>query len=175
MVASTVKKFTKILLLFLVAQVVWAADDVSRDKIKGLDEQVQDIKADVLTISTELMQLEEKLLYPSNTQVSLFVSALPKKNIRLDAVDIRIDGKEVTHHVYTHKELAALQSGGVQRIYTGNVRSGEHELEVILSGKTSADEDFRETASYRFNKEVGPSLVEIKLFGSNNNIQFVDR
>lgn len=53
------------------------AEEVSREQIKGLDEQVQDIKADVLAISSELMQLEEKLLYPSNTQVSLFVSFAP--------------------------------------------------------------------------------------------------
>src|SRR5690348_11689786 len=46
------------------------AQQVSKEQIKGLDEQVQDIKKDVLSISSELQLLEEKLLYPSNTQVS---------------------------------------------------------------------------------------------------------
>lgn len=171
-------------LLFSMAQVVSAensisedgiSEDSTREKIKGLDEQVQDIKTDVLAISTELLQLEEKLLYPSNTHVSLFLSTAEQKKVRLDSVDISIDGQPVTHHVYTHKELAALQSGGVQRIYTGNIGSGEHELEVVLSGRTSSDEVYRNTARHQFTKEVGPSLVDIKLFGSNNSVNFEDR
>src|SRR5262245_34224719 len=93
------------------------AQPVSRDQIKGLDEQVQDIKKDTLAISSELLQLEEKLLYPSNTQLSLFVSLAGNGKVRLDAVRLKVDGKDVAHHVYTFKELEALQSGGVQRIH----------------------------------------------------------
>ena len=37
------------------------AEDISKEQIKGLDEQVQDIKKDVLSISADLTQLEEKL------------------------------------------------------------------------------------------------------------------
>jgi len=92
-----------------------AAEEVSREQIKGLDEQVQDIKTDVLAISTDLLQLEEKLIYPSSTQVSLFVSLAAGQKFRLDAMEIKIDGKEATHHLYTFKELEALQKGGVQR------------------------------------------------------------
>lgn len=164
-----------LVVLLSAMKVAAAADTVSREKIKGLDEQVQDIKTDVLAISSELLQLEEKLIYPSNTQVSVFVSVTPGKGIRLDYMDVAIDGEAVTHHVYTHKELEALKSGGVQRIYTGNVRSGEHRLDVTLSGKTAGNDDYRESASYSFAKEKGPSLVEVSLFGANNNINFTDR
>src|ERR1700754_3136088 len=51
-----------------------AADDTYRAQMKGLDEQVQEIKSDVLSIDAELRRLEEKLLYPSNTHVALFVA-----------------------------------------------------------------------------------------------------
>ena len=166
---EVIKVFALALMLTM-AQLVAAADDVSRDKIKGLDEQVQDIKQDVLAISTELLQLEEKLIYPSNTQVSVFVSMAGVEDARVDSVDIRLDGVDVTHHVYTHKELEALQSGGVQRIYTGNVRSGQHTLEVTVTGQ-----DLKETASHTFSKEQGPRLVEISLFESGNTINFKDR
>lgn len=153
------------------------AAEVSREQIKGIDEQVQDIKKDVLAISTELVQLEEKLLYPSNTQVSLFIALSQGDKFRLDAVEIMIDGKQATHHIYTYKELEALQEGGVQRIYTGNVRSGEHTLDVTLIGKSASNSDYRETASYKFTKEEGPRLVEITLAGpgaSSNHINFKD-
>lgn len=142
-----------------------ATEAVSREQIKGLDEQVQDIKSDVLGISTELMQLEEKLIYPSDTQVSLFLAVVPGQKFRLDAMEVKLDGREATHHLYTHKELEALQSGGVQRLYTGNLRSGEHVLEVSLIGKTAGNDDYRESATYRFTKEEGPRLVEMTLAG----------
>jgi hypothetical protein len=165
-------------LLISVASGVCAAEGVSREQIKGLDEQIQDIKTDVLAISTDLVQLEEKLLYPSNTQVSLFVSLAQGEKFRLDAMEIKIDGKDAAHHLYTFKELEALQKGGVQRIYTGNIRAGEHTLDVTLIGKTAGNSDFRHDASYKFTKDVGPRLVEIRLAGpggGSKDIEFKDR
>src|SRR5262249_33644416 len=44
-----------------------------QQQMRGLDEQIQEIKSDSLRMSAELSQLEEKLLYPSGTQVAIFV------------------------------------------------------------------------------------------------------
>lgn len=142
------------------------AEEVTREQIKGLDEQVQDIKKDVLVISAELTQLEEKLIYPSNTQVSVFVSFEQGSKFRLDAVKIKVDGKDVTHHIYTFKELEALQSGGVQRIYTGNIRTGEHTLDVSTISKSSGSGVDTQSASHKFIKSIEPKLIEISLAGS---------
>ena len=147
--------------------------EVSREQIKGLDEQVQEIKGDVLNIAAELNQLEEKLLYPSNTQVAVFVSLASEETFRLDSVQIQLDGKPVSHHLYTFKELEALQKGGVQRIYTGNIRSGEHDLGVFVLGKTGGGTDFKKSEQFRVNKDVGPKIVEISL--SAQNITLNDR
>jgi hypothetical protein len=154
-----------------------SAEEVSKEQVRGLDEQVQDIKKDVLGISTELMQLEEKLLYPSNTQVSVFVSVEHGEKFRLDAVKLKIDGKPVSNHIYTFKELEALQSGGVQRLYTGNIRAGEHTVEVSLQGKSSSNSDYQQTANYKFTKSVEPKLLEVILAGpgsSSPHIGFKD-
>ena len=50
------------------------AQDISGQEMRSLDGQVQEIKSDVLSIASELGNLEERLLYPSNTQVALFVA-----------------------------------------------------------------------------------------------------
>lgn len=150
------------------------AQQVSKEQIKGLDEQVQDIKKDVLAISSELQQLEEKLLYPSNTQLSLFVSLKGDGKLRLDAVRLKLDGQDAAHHIYTFKELEALQGGGVQRLHTGNVRTGEHSVEVAVIGKTG-DTDFQQVATYKFKKSVEPKLLEIvvdRAESSGKAIQF---
>ncbi|MCW8956244.1 MAG: hypothetical protein OQL09_05125, partial [Gammaproteobacteria bacterium] len=111
------------------------AEDVSREQLKGLDEQVQDIKKDVLDLTSELSLLEEKLLYPSNTQVSVFVSLTEGDEFKLDSVQVKLDNKVVAQHLYTFRELEALQSGGVQRLYTGNIKSGSHDLVFSFMGK----------------------------------------
>jgi len=157
----------------LILSVAAYGQEISKEQIKGLDEQVQEIKSDVLSIAAELNQLEEKLLYPSNTQVAVFVSLANGETFRLDSVDIQLDGKPVAHHIYTFKELEALQKGGVQRIYTGNIRSGGHDLEVSVIGKSSGDGDLQKTNRFKVNKDVGPKIVEISL--ASQSITLKDR
>lgn len=138
---------------------------ITEEQIKAIDGQVQDIKADVLDISTRLIQLEEKLIYPPNTRMSIFLAVAQGDKFRLDAVNIKIDGKDAAHHIYTVKELEALQRGGVQRIYTGNIRTGEHALEVALIGKSTGNNDYQQHADYKFTKDAGTKLIEVTLAG----------
>ena len=151
----------------------WSAG-LSREQIKGLDEQVQDIKKDVLSISAELRLLEEKLLYPSTSQVSLFVSVAKDESYTPDAVQIKIDGKKVAYHIYSFKEVDALRRGGVQRIYTGNIQGGNHQLDVSVIGKKGGSKTKRK-ATYTLNKGVGPKLVEISLGSGGSAIKIVDQ
>ncbi len=149
------------------------AQPASKEQVKGLDEQVQDIKKDVLAISSELLQLEEKLLYPSNTQVSFFVSLAPGAKFQPDSIKLKVDGKDAAHHIYTYKEIEALRSGGVQRIHTGNIRTGEHVVEVSLIGRTGASPDYQKAASLKFEKTIEPKLVEIVLSGPESGNQAI--
>jgi hypothetical protein len=147
------------------------AEEVSKEQKKGLDEQVQEIKTDVLSIAAQLNQLEEKLLYPSDTQVAIFVSVAQGEKFRLDAVDIELDGNPVAHHLYTFKELEALQKGGVQRIYVGNARTGEHALQVTVIGKSEGGSDFRKEESFKIAKNIGPKLVGVVLAGTSATLK----
>jgi hypothetical protein len=144
---------------------VSCADDSYRAQMKGLDEQVQEIKSDVLSIDAELRRLEEKLLYPSNTHVALFVALAKGDSMRLDAVQIQLDGKLVAHYIYSFKELEALQKGGVQRIYTGNIPAGSHQLEVSVMGKLEGGKDYAQTESFTIDKGIEPKLLGITLAG----------
>jgi hypothetical protein len=131
--------------------------------MRGLDEQIQEIKSDSLRMAAELSQLEEKLLYPSGTQVAIFVELTKGDTMRLDAVRLQIDGQLVAHYVYSAKELQALRKGGVQRIYVGNVATGDHKLEVLVDGKLEGGADFSRTGQFTFRKEVKPKLVGLTL------------
>jgi len=157
-------KLTKVILLALAALLLGqaaGAEQPGREQLQGLDEQVQAIKSDVLSIAAELNLLEEKLLYPSQTEVAVFVALAAGETFRLDSIDLTLDGRAVTHHLYTFKELEALRKGGVQRLYTGNLGTGEHPLEVTCRGKTAGGGDVQVNGSFTVSKDVGPGIVEI--------------
>lgn len=172
-------KIMRTVMTVLVA-VVWAAtswaDDSSQQEMRSLDEQVQAIKSDVLGIASELSLLEEQLLYPSNTQLAVFVALAEEESFRLDAVRVQIDGRPVAHYIYSHKELDALQSGGVQRIYTGNVTTGQHQLEISVVGKLPNGNDFSRSEDFAFTKDIEPRLIRIVLAnpGSGGSSILVD-
>lgn len=143
-----------------------AADDPAarRDQpIQSLDEQVQEIKSDVLSIAAELGNLEEKLLHPSDSQLAVFVSVEKGEPVEVDSARITVDGQLVAQHVYSWKELEALALGGVQRIHTGNVTTGKHQLEVAVTGRRGGDKTFEVVERYDFSKEVGPRKIGIRL------------
>ena len=142
------------------------ADASYREQMKGLDEQVQEVKSDVLSIAAELARLEERLLYPSNTHLAVFIALAARDTLRLDAVQIQIDGQAVAHSIYSFKELEALQKGGVQRIYTGNVTTGEHQIEVTIAGKLDTGKDYSRTERFAFSKGVEPKLLGVTLGSS---------
>lgn len=145
------------------------AGDLSREEMRSLDEQVQEIKSDVLGIAAEVGQLEEKLLYPSNTQMSVFVSLAEGESLRLDAARILIDDELVAQHIYSFKELEALRRGGVQRIFTGNITTGEHQLQVKIAGKLPSGADFEGSQSFSFRKDAEPKIVGVTLGGSGDS------
>jgi hypothetical protein len=141
------------------------AQQDDRQQMKGLDEQVQEIKSDVLNIAEELNRLEEKLLYPSGTQVAVFIALTKGDLMRLDAVRIQIDGQLVAHYIYSFKELDALRKGGVQRLYVGNVATGDHKIDVQVDGKATGGADFNHAEQFTFNKGIGPKMVGLTLAG----------
>ncbi len=154
------------------------SQDISGDDMRSLDGQVQEIKSDVLSIASELGNLEERLLYPSNTQIALFVAIAEGESFRLDALQVEIDGELATHHIYSYKELEALQKGGVQRIYTGNVPTGDHQLTVTMLGKLKNGNDLEQSDSFVFAKGVEPKALGITLgrpgTGTGSGIQVGD-
>jgi len=155
-------------------------EEISSDQqqMRSLDEQIQEIKSDALRMSAELSQLEEKLLYPSGTQVAIFVELAKGDTMRLDAVRLQIDGQLVAHYIYSAKELQALRKGGVQRIYVGNVVTGDHKLDVLVDGKLEGGADFSRTGQFTFRKEVKPKMVGLTLSGpqsGNTPIKLGDR
>lgn len=151
----------------------WVAD---REELQGIDDQVQTLKQEVIDINNELSLLEEKLLFPSTTQISVFVSLDAQPDFRLDSMQLKIDEQVVAEYVYTFRELEALQKGGVQRLYTGNIPSGKHQIAAVIRGKTAGGDPFEQSGSEAVNKEIDPKFVEMRVIaaGGTPRITFRD-
>ena len=136
-----------------------------------LDGRIQDVKSDVIKLNRDLLVLEEELLFPANTQVALFVSMDVGKMFELDSVQIKLDDKMVSSYLYTPNEVAALHRGGVQRIYLGNLRTGEHELVAFFTGKGPHERDYKRGATVKFEKGSDPKYIELRIKDSMGKLQ----
>jgi len=137
----------------------------------GVDEQVQSLKSDVLDLNRDLFVLEQELLYPANTQVAVFVSMDAGTFFALDAVQLKIDGKEVANYLYTPRETHALVQGGVQRLYVGNLKVGKHELVAFFTGKGPHDLDYTRGATLDFQKDIGARYLELTITDDQGKLQ----
>ncbi|HID82506.1 MAG TPA: AraC family transcriptional regulator [Chromatiales bacterium] len=129
----------------------------------ALDGEVQALKQDVLDLNKELFILEEELLFPSNTQVAIFVSMDVGDFFNLDSVQIKLNDKMVANYLYTPREVKALHRGGTHRIYMGNLPAGEHELIAFFTGTGPNNRDFKRGTEMIIKKEIGPKMVELKI------------
>jgi hypothetical protein len=136
-----------------------------------LDGQIQDVKSDVIKLNRDLLVLEEELLFPANTQVALFVSMDVGKMFELDSVQIKLDDKVVSSYLYTPLEVEALHRGGVQRVYLGNLRTGEHELVAFFTGKGPHDRDYKRGATVKFDKGTEAKYIELRIQDSTGKLQ----
>src|SRR5260370_34210382 len=102
-------------------------------------------------------------MYPSDTHLAVFVSLAHGETLRLDAVQIQIDGHLATHYIYSFKELDALRKGSVQRVYSGNIATGTHEIEASVSAKIANEKDYTRTESLPFRKETKPKLLRVMI------------
>ena len=130
---------------------------------RGLDQEVQGLKKDVVDLNRDLFVLEEELLFPANTQVAVFLSMDVGDFFALDSVQLKIDQKEVINYLYTPREVEALLRGGVHRLYLGNLKVGKHELVAFFSGKGPNDRDYKRGANLSFEKGIGAKYLELKI------------
>jgi len=157
-------------LLLLIAFATSASAQIAAP-VEGLDQNIETLKQEVLELNRDLFLLEEELLFPSSTQLAVFVSMDVGAFFQLDSVQLKIDDQVVSSYLYTDRQVDALHRGGVHRIYTGNVRVGEHEVVAFFTGKGPNGRDYRRGATKLIIKDVGPRFVELRIDDRTSKLQ----
>jgi hypothetical protein len=134
-------------------------------------EDLEAVKQDLMTLKRDLVILEEDLLFPASSQVAVFLSMDVGEFFQLDAVTVKLDGDQVTHHLYTERQVDALLRGGVQRLFLGNVQQGSHRLTAFFTGRGPSERDYRRAATVEFEKTFEPTFIELAIRDSESNYQ----
>ena len=172
--ASLVMKFiylSKLSLLILILGFFATSVNANEDRDETLESSIESLKKEVLSLNRDLFILEEDLLFPANTQFSIFLSMNAGQLFTLDSVQLRIDDKNVANHLYTERELAALKRGGVQRLYIGNLASGEHEIIAVFTGVGPGGRDYRRGKTIVVDKTTEPQFVEFTIVDDTSKEQ----
>ena len=136
-----------------------------------LENDLERIKKDLLTLKRDLVILEEDLLFPASSQVAVFLSMDLGELFQLDAVTVKINGKEVAHHLYTDRQVDALYRGGVQKLFVGNVKQGQNRLTAFFTGRGPSGRDYRRATTVEFDKTFEPAFVELAISDSGAKYQ----
>jgi hypothetical protein len=137
----------------------------------ALDARAEALKRELIGLNRDLLVLEEELLFPASTQVAVFVSMDMGLLFELDSVQVLLDDKPVAAYLYTPREVQALVRGGVQRLYLGNLRTGEHTLVAYFTGKGTHERDYKRGTTVKFEKGSEPKYVELRIHDSAAKIQ----
>jgi hypothetical protein len=154
---------TLALLMLLAVPPLAARADSDGAELKAVDQDVQTLKKQLIDLNRDLFKLEEELLYPASTQVAVFLSVDVGTFFALDSVTLKVDDKEVTNYLYTDREVQALHRGGVQKLYLGNLKAGQHEIVAFFTGKGPHERDYRRGTTVKFDKAVGAKYVELRI------------
>ena len=159
-------------LLILALVVTAPARSETADKAAA---DTEALKYEAVDLISRLHRLEQKLLYPAHTRVSVFLSIAQNSQIDPHSVSLEIDNNKVTDHMYTQRETSALRSGGIQRLHTGNMLMGKHRLQVSFK-QTQKDGSVRtHELEYKFDKGEKTEYIEIIVDSNKPHIMIESR
>lgn len=166
------KKMAKLLLIlalpfFASFNVFSQSEDPTQNTGKSLD----DLKPEIVDLSTELRLLEEKLLYPDAEQISIYLSFNTREQFVIDNLKIKIDDEVISSGKYESRQINALTKGGIQRVFLGNISPGDHTLVAFFTGVDGYNKPYKRAASLNFNKGATAKAIELKVTYSPQSLQ----
>ncbi len=133
--------------------------------------EMETLKQALVNLNRDLFILEEDLLFPSSTQVAVYLAMDVGEYFKLDSVELKVDGKLATHYLYTDRQVNALYKGGVQRLYVGNVNQGAREISAFFIGTGPENRPYKRAVTLEFDKDDEAATVELTIIDSTSKQQ----
>jgi hypothetical protein len=143
-----------------------ANDATKNDDQSELAQEIETLRQAMVNLNRDLFILEEDLLFPSSTQVAVYLAMDVGEYFALDSVEVSINDETRTQYLYTERQVNALYRGGVQRLYVGNIPQGEHELTAYFIGIGPQGREYKRAVSISFEKTDEPVALELSVVDS---------
>lgn len=131
--------------------------------LKEVSKSIQDLKQNVITLNKDLRLMEEKLLFPSSTKYTIFVSVSSGTFFTLESIKLRLDGKLVATQIYSDKQRQAMLRGGVHKLYVTNLNEGDHTATLFFTGVGSGGRDYKRASNIEFKKGPAGEYLEVAI------------
>lgn len=135
----------------------------AREEISRVSRDIQNLKEQVIDLNKDLRLMEEKLLFPSSTKYSVFVSMTSGQFFSLESVKLKLDGKLVATHVYSEKQRAALLRGGIHKFYITNLNEGAHTATLFFTGIGPSGRAYKRASTIDFKKGPAGEYLEVAI------------
>ncbi|NRA60534.1 MAG: hypothetical protein HRU25_06420 [Psychrobium sp.] len=152
---------------FAIALLVLWSNIGQSENLSPINKEIQTLREQVISLNRDLQILEQKLVYPSETKVAVYVSMTIGDYFELDAIELKIDGVTQTSFLYTDKQNQALRQGGIQRLFVGNIKRGMHDVTAVIRGKGVDNSEYIRAISGRFGKMKNALTLELKILDSS--------
>lgn len=148
------------------------ADEAFTTRVKGLEEQVSELKEKIVRTKARLLQLQETVL-GGNTSIGATAALIHKNDMGsafvLESVAYALDGAPIYTSVDSNGDLDKRQEF---EIFRGRIVPGQHQIAVRLVYRGNGfgvfsylnGYKFKVQSSYTFNAEAG-KLTTVKIVG----------
>ncbi len=132
-------------------------------EVKKASKNIQDLKRQVIDLNKDLRLMEEKLLFPSSTKYSVFISLSSGQFFTLEGIKLKLDDKFVAANIYSEKQRQALIRGGVQKFYITNLNEGKHSATLFFTGVGPSGRDYKRASTIEFEKGPAGEYLEVAI------------
>jgi hypothetical protein len=132
--------------------------------IADQDRAIQALKEQALDVEQKAQSLEDDLVYPASSRVSVYVGEeIP--GILLKQITVSIDNGEPVSYTYKEQEALALSVKGIHRVLRINTTPGAHRIHAAYSAQFADARDQQEpfSGSYDGFFEKGPWAAAVEL------------
>ncbi|MBL6749246.1 MAG: hypothetical protein ISP90_01925 [Nevskia sp.] len=132
-----------------------------------LDQNIQQLKEQVLAIEQQAETLEQGYLYPTQSRVSFYIGT-KTPGLVISKISLSLDGGAPVNYYYSEREGVALQDhGDLQRIFSCTLAPGGHRLHADFAAQYAdarpQDRPFVGHLDTPFTKDDGPAEMELSL------------
>lgn len=131
--------------------------------VEEISDGIESLKREVIGLNKELRLVEEELLFPSNTQFSVFVTLNVGKFFTLESIKLKLDNQLISAQLYSPKQRQALARGGVQKLMMTNLSEGDHTVTAFFTGLGPNGRPFKRAQSLDFTKTANSQYLELAI------------